>query len=162
MGIWDEAQRACEGLDEERARHQQMKDEQLKAQQALVQAQQAAVREFIDAMRSMGITPQKQHFWKGNFLEPKRSRLHGIVGWGVEVPEGKIRHLLVVTADGRVYSLDRTTYSKESGLKAMMSPTPIDLTRLQAFGGNAALEFEPTPLIDLLRNQLEMTIRRRR
>lgn len=153
LGIWDEAKKKRQELDET-AEHQRRAHADLEeARRRDVQAQQSAVGEFVDAMRGMGI-PTKKHRWvvTSNWTSwnggTRRSWRSGPTGWGVQF-NGSTR--LVVTEDGRVYDLARTG---ESSVRQMMPPTSLDLAAIQSFRKLRGGDFYYETLVDLLRDEL--------
>jgi hypothetical protein len=114
MGLWEDAQKQRQQLDAAEARQRQPEDEPgiepltPRRREADAAAQQAAVREFIAAMRQLGIAPQR-HRW---LVEPllffvlrfkPRLSIRGVRGWSVHSPRSRNDSGLVVTPNGDVY-----------------------------------------------------------
>jgi hypothetical protein len=64
MGLWEEAQKQQREHQSELERQAEAQREGQRYRASSVQAQQLAVREFIDGMLRLGIAPQQLRFWK--------------------------------------------------------------------------------------------------
>jgi hypothetical protein len=117
MGPSEDAQEQRQQLDADEA-WQRQKAAELgleyltpERQEADAAAQQAAIREFIAAMRQLGIKP-KRHRWlverllsviAPRFLGSPRLSIRGVRGWSVDSPRSRNESGLVVTPKGDVY-----------------------------------------------------------
>ncbi|MGW5924246.1 hypothetical protein ACWFPY_35080 [Nocardia fluminea] len=141
MGLWEAAQRRKSDLERQDANRAAAEDRR----RAEVAVQFEAVREFVDAMRQLGIEPQKHKWYSKTDL--RNSWFGGKNGWSVRNPRHQAEYGgLVVTPDCQVHNLDLSWKQK-----------PLDLDEIHSFGG--AYDSTVTTLVAELKNGLAEAMR---
>ena len=113
MGLWEEAQKQHRSELERQAKDRR---EGQRYRASAVQAEQLAVREFIDGMSRLGIAPQRLRFWKySSWSQRYKMTSHSVFGWNIDSPRqpnrgpgdraGSWHGDRAMTPDGLVYSL---------------------------------------------------------